>query len=181
MTKPETEQLLLMLIDVQGKLAEVVDRRERLYDRLSRLIRGLRALQAPVLWVEQNPQRMGPTIQIVRELLHNLTPLSKMSFSCCADADCMSAIESSGRRQVVLAGIETHVCIYQTARDLLAGGYAVYVAEDAVSSRDPDDKQYALQSLAAAGAGITTVERLLFELIGTAEHPAFREILQIVK
>jgi nicotinamidase-related amidase len=172
---------VLVLIDVQGKLAQVMHDQETLFANLQKLVRGAAVLRLPVLWLEQNPGRMGGTIPELRELLAAQAPIAKMSFSGGGEPRFMQALEALGRRQILLAGIETHVCVYQTAVDLLAQGFEVQVAADAVSSRRPTDRDIGLARTQAEGAAITCVEMALFELMRTADHPAFREILKIVR
>lgn len=138
-------------------------------------------LGLPVVWAEQNPTRLGPTVSELREVLADRTPVTKMSFDCSADAGFRRALEAVGRQQVLLAGIEAHVCVYQTARSLAAAGYEVEVVADAVSSRNPEHKALALGKLPQLGVRLTCVEMALFELLRTAESPAFKAILQIVK
>ena len=172
---------VLALVDVQEKLFAVMHEKDALADRLQRLVRGALALKLPVLWMEQTPDKMGPTVAPLRELLAGRAPLSKTSFSCCGSPAFLQALRDTGRRQVLLAGLETHVCVYQTAAHLVQAGYGVAVAADAVSSRTAADRQLGLQKIRDAGAGVTSVETALFELLQTSEHPAFREILRIVK
>ena len=162
-------------------LADVMHGRDALLHSLKQLIAGVKALGLPVLWLEQNPDRMGATVPELAELLPGQRPITKMSFSCCGAPPFVAALAQSARRQVILCGIETHVCICQTARDLGAAGYAVEVVEDAVSSRTPDNKRLGLDKVRAAGGQITSVETILFELLRTAEHPAFRTVLRLVK
>jgi len=173
---------VLVVIDVQSKLAQVMQDRETLLTHLAKLILGMQALQVPVLWLEQNPARMGETVPEVRNLLAmHQSPIAKMSFSGYGDPVFIENMEALSRRQVLLAGIETHVCVYQTAADLLARGYEVSVVADAVSSRRVTDRDIALTRLRQEGVRLTSVEMALFELMRTATHPAFREILKIVR
>lgn len=176
------ENTVLVLVDVQGRLAESMHDRDALYDNLQRLIKGMQALQVPIIWVEQIPEKMGATIPQVAALLTSEHPIRKTCFSCCGSEEFRNKLQALNRRQVVVAGIEAHVCIYQTAADLAKDGYAVEVVADAVSSRTLANKQIALQRIQGlAGAGVISVEMGLFELAKTAEHPAFRELLKIVK
>ncbi|MBM4142192.1 MAG: hydrolase [Lentisphaerae bacterium] len=171
----------LVVVDVQGKLAEAMHGKERLFGNLQRLVRGARALNVPVVWMEQSPAKMGPTIAPLRELLAPDEPISKTSFSCCGEPAFARRLEALARGQILLAGIEAHVCVFQTARDLVARGYEVEVVSDAVSSRAPGNARLGLERCLACGARLTGVEMLLFELMRTADHPAFRDILRIVK
>lgn len=177
----QLDKTVLVLVDIQGKLAEMMYEKDLLYQNLRKIIKGVRSLSVPIIWMEQIPEKMGPTIQEVRELLSTEQPISKKSFSCCGEPLFMTRLNATGRKQVLIAGIETHVCVYQTAVDLLANGYESYVVADAVSSRTFSNKQIGLERIKVAGGKITSVESALFEMIKTAEHPAFREILKIVR
>lgn len=172
---------VFVLVDVQGKLAELMHDKERLFASLRQLVLGLQALRVPVLWLEQNPTRMGETIAPLREILEPETPIAKMSFSGWGCTAFRERLEQSGCRQVLLAGIETHVCVFQTAADLVASGYTVQVVADAVSSRTAANREIGLERIRACGAPLTSVESALFELLRTAEHPAFREVLRLVR
>ncbi|MCS7089830.1 MAG: hydrolase [Verrucomicrobiota bacterium] len=171
----------LVLIDMQHRLAAVMADRESLVSELQRLIRGALVLGLPVVWTEQNPDKLGPTIAELKSLLMDNPPIPKMAFNCWLDERFRDAIERAGRRQVLIAGIETHVCVYQTARALHEVGYEVEVVADAVSSRSLQHKELALRKLTALGIHITCVEMALFEMLGTAQAVGFKEILALVK
>lgn len=176
------ETAVLVVIDVQGKLAQLMDNKENLFANLRKVISGAQALKIPIIWNEQNPEKLGRTVSELEELLHpSCQPLSKQSFSCCGNPAFLEEIEKSGRRDAILVGIETHVCVYQTARDLLDRGLHVEVVADAVSSRSAENRQIALDRLARLGVGVTSTEMLLFELLRTAEAPEFRAVQQIIK
>jgi len=184
------QNTILVLIDVQEKLTAVMHDKEALIINLIKLVKGVQVLDIPIIWLEQNPDKMGRTLPELRELLSDQSPITKMSFSCCGADGFEAALQASGRRkQILIAGIETHVCVYQTAVELIRGGYSAEVVIDAVSSRRITDKETGLAKIQACGAHsassgqghITTVETALFELIRTAEHPSFRDILKVVK
>ena len=175
------ERALFVLVDVQGRLAGLMHEREALLDNLGRLIEGVRALDIPVIWMEQVPEKMGPTVPELAARLEGLRPMSKSSFGCCGDAAFMEALEASGRDEIIVAGIEAHVCINQTVQVLVAQGYRVEVVADATSSRTAGNRQVGLDRMARAGAGITSVETILFELMGSSAHPAFREVQRCLK
>jgi len=176
----DANQTVLAVVDVQEKLARVMPDRTALEDALGRLIRGAAVLELPVLWVEQNPDGLGPTVAALAKLLPG-RPIVKRSFSCCGAPAFMEALAATGRKQVLLAGIEAHICIWQTTAELRAAGYAVEVPADATASRTALNKEVALERIRAAGAGVTSVETALFELLGAAEGPKFKAILRIVK
>jgi nicotinamidase-related amidase len=177
----KTDNTVLVLVDVQGKLAQLMDGKEALFQNLRKLVQGVQVLSLPIVWVEQNPAGLGPTIPELAELLQGQTPVAKFSFSCCGDAVFLEKLRAAGRKQVLIAGIEAHVCIYQTAAALLQLGYEVEVVADAVSSRTAENKQIALAKLQQIGARLTGVEMALFELLRKAEGPAFKAIVKIVK
>lgn len=175
------ENTALVIVDVQGKLARLMHEHEALFNQLVAMTRGARELQLPIIWMEQIPEKLGATIEPLAKELGGIEPIHKSSFSCLGEPDFLKALEKSGCRQVLLMGIEAHICVYQTARDLLDAGYAVEVIVDAVSSRTLQNKEVALDKMAAAGADLTSVEMALFELMKTAEAPEFRAVARIIK
>jgi len=175
------ENTVFVLVDVQGKLAESMHMKETLFSNLEVCTKGMLALEVPVIWMEQVPQKMGQTIAPLRRLLKNQDPIPKFSFSCCGEPEFMKALRQTFRKQVVIAGIETHVCVYQTAADLVKAGYQVQVVSDAVSSRSEENRNVALHKISSIGAQLTTVEMILLELTRSAKHPKFRDILKIIK
>jgi len=176
----QEDSVVLVVVDVQGKLARVVHESERVIGNVGRIIAGAKALGVPVLCTEQNPAGLGATVEEIAPLLGD-PAIPKMAFSCCGEPVFVEALKYLGRRQILLAGVETHVCVYQTAMDLLQMGLEPHVVADAVSSRDPRNKELALRKMRAAGAMITCVEMALFELLGTAKREEFKQILKIVK
>ncbi len=180
-TMLKKENTVLLLIDIQGNLAHSMYEKELLFENLQKLIQGITILKIPILWVEQYPQGLGPTIAEIAHLLPNLQPLSKTSFSSCGNELFLKALNASGCQQVLVGGIETHVCVYQTVADLLELGYEVQVVKEAVSSRTAGNKDIGLQKMRDSGATFTSVETALFELLKVAEGDEFKEILAIVK
>ena len=171
----------LTVIDVQGKLAELMHEKDRLYANVGILIRAAKALDIPILWCQQNPAGLGTTVPQIAELLAGITPIDKFSFSCWAEDGFRERLTATQRRQVALCGIETHVCVYQTATDLLRAGFEVAVVADATSSRTADNKQIALSRMQHEGVKLTSTEMLLFELLQSAQHPHFRSLAKLVK
>lgn len=175
------DRTALVLIDVQEKLFALMQDREALLDQLIRLVAGCRELGIPVFWAEQNPAALGPTVPELRTALEGLTPVSKLSFSVCGCAEFQHALQTSGRNQFLVAGIETHVCVYQSCMDLAAAGHEVQVVADAVSSRTASNRSIGLERCRVAGATWTSVETALFELLRRAEGPAFKALLKVIK
>ncbi|MDX1707941.1 MAG: hydrolase [Desulfobacterales bacterium] len=176
-----TANSALVLVDVQGKLAQAMHDKQRFFDAIIRLVKGALILELPILWNEQNPAGLGPTIPQIAELLTDQKPLGKLSFSCCGNAEFIKAIQNLARPNMLVAGIEAHVCVYQTAADLVDLNYNVQVVADAVASRTAENKQIGLEKSKQAGAGLTSTETVLFELLKIAKGEKFKEIINIVK
>lgn len=156
-------------------------KKEALVLSLSKLIRALRILKIPMLLTEQYPEGMGKTDKNISDLLDQIQPMEKICFSCLGKDDFQAKLESLGKKQVVLAGIESHVCVLQTALDLLDKGYFVYVPYDGTSSRKESDYRNALERMQKGGVVIGSIESAIFELLKVADSPAFRQILRIIK
>jgi len=176
-----TDETVLLIIDVQGKLAHLMHEKEILFDNIRNTIKGAQVLGIPILVTEQYPAGLGPTIPEVAGMFENLNTISKTSFSCCGDDRFMQILNDLHPENVLVAGIETHVCVYQTVRDLLKANYAVQIIADAVSSRTKFNKQIGLKKIIKAGAEITSVETVLFEMLREAGGEKFKKILEIVK
>lgn len=175
------ENAVLVLVDIQGKLATLMYKKDEFFANLAILIKGLKILNIPIIWNEQLPEKLGPTIPEIRDLLDGLEPLEKNTFSCCGNAEFMAKLESTGRRQVLLAGMETHVCVYQTAKDLIPKGYEIYLVADAVSSRTLENKQVGIQVIKDLGARLTSIEMAFFEMLHVAEGEQFKNIVKLLK
>ena len=177
----DIQQCCLTVVDVQGKLAQLMHGREALFKNIQILVQAAKILEIPILWCQQCPDALGPTVPEIAQLFADNEPINKSAFSCCGTEQFNARLKYLARNQVLLCGIETHVCIYQTVVDLLGKGLNVNVIADAVSSRTPENKQIALNRLAAEGANISCTEMALFELLKTAEHPKFRQIARLIK
>lgn len=177
----EIDNTFLLLIDVQDRLYRAMHGKEELLENIRKLIMGIKAFGIPIVMSEQYPEGIGKTIPEVAELLPDIPGIRKLSFSCCSNKECNAAMAATERNQALIAGIEAHVCVYQTAMDLLEGGYDVQVVADAVSSRSPRNRDIGLQKMRDAGVVITSVEIALFELLKTAESGKFRELSKILK
>lgn len=175
------ESTVLVVVDVQGKLATLMHDNQTLFHNLTTMVKGCRLLDTPILWLEQIPEKLGATVPELARELSGFSPVRKSSFSACGEPEFLAALEQTGRKQVLLCGIETHICVYQTAMDLLATGHGVEVVVDAVSSRTLHNKKVALDKMSARGADLTTVEMALFELMKSADAPRFRDVAQLIK
>ena len=177
----EIDNAVLVVIDVQEKLLPVIYEKDSLTSNIIKLIRGAQVLEIPLLVTEQYPKGLGKTVPEIAELISGVETLPKTSFSCCSDEEFKKTLDFSGRKQVIICGIETHVCVYQTAIELKEAGYRVYVAADAVSSRTAENKEIGLNLMRQTGITVTGVETVLFELVKIAEGEKFKAISRIVK
>jgi len=175
------EEAALVVIDVQEKLSRVIFQREGLIDNLKRLIQGMKVLGVPILLTEQYPQGLGPTINEVSALLADIKPLPKVCFSCYGDENFVRELQKQRRKQVIISGIESHVCVYQTAADLINAGYEAHVVTDCISSRTPENREIGFQKMSQIGASLTSTETILFEMLRLAEGDKFKKISQIVR
>jgi len=172
-----------VMIDVQERL--VAATAELLTPRLPKLrllLQGAAAMNLDVIVTEQYPKGLGPTLPELKALLNPTWPvIEKTAFSCCGEPAFMTALRRKDRRAVALAGVEGHVCVQQTAFELQALGYEVYLIADAVASRRSEDLQTAIELMRTQGIRVTTAEAWLFLLLGSAKHPAFKAISALVK
>ena len=174
-----TDQAILVIVDIQGNLYHAMDEKQALLKNSLLLIKGMAILGVPVLVTEQN--KIGTTIPEILDLLPEAQPIRKDSFSCCREAEFMTALSALNRKQVILSGIEAHICVYQTALDLIARGYEVALVMDAIASRTAPNKEIAIQTLTGAGARPASTEMVLFELLRTAADHKAKDIFKIVK
>jgi nicotinamidase-related amidase len=169
----------LLVVDVQEKLMRLIPGAATITWNIRRLVDGARILQVPALATEQYPQGLGPTVPLLAGLLPNIP--GKVAFSCLGCAEIAAALDSADRPKVLLAGIEAHVCIQQTALDLLAAGHHVYLAVDSIGARGTRDYEIALRRMESSGATLTTTEAALFEWCQTAGTPQFKQISALVR
>jgi nicotinamidase-related amidase len=184
-------QSILVVVDVQSKLLPSIHEADETVGQICRLVRGFRIVGAPVLVTEQYRKGLGETDARIQAAVtekdpttgqeHRFTPIEKMYFSCVLDDPFRAALEATGRRQVILCGIESHVCIYQTAVHLIERGYHVEVAADAISSRSPYNKKIALKRLAAEGAKLTCVEMAVFEMLEMCGTDPFKQWVKAIR
>jgi len=176
-----SENTCLVIIDIQEKLLPVMAEPERVVKNTAVLIQIAKALNIPILWCQQVPRALGPTVNEVAALLEGVEPIEKSSFSCCGEEKFLAKLEQLKPQTAILCGIESHVCVFQTAMNLMREGLYVHVVTDAVSSRTSENKQIGLNRMAKEGAVMTSTEMLLFELLKNAKHEKFRELTKLIK
>ena len=176
------EGTVLVVIDVQEAYRPVLFEYERVAAAVARLIQGAVALGVPLLATEQYPKGVGHTVaEVARHFPVGTVPIQKMSLSCCGAEEFMTALIKLGCHQVLIAGIEAHACVNQTAHDLLAAGFQVHVAHDATSSRRREEYVVGWEKMVRAGVVPATVESALLELLRTAEVPEFKAVQRLIK
>ena len=172
---------VLIIIDIQGNLAQAMYDKENIFTNNVKLIQGFKAFNLPIILTEQISQKLGQTIPQIADELDGIKPIAKESFSCWDEINFIKQLKALSRRHIVLTGIECHVCVYQTALDLIYNGYTVHLVTDAVSSRTPENRQIGIDAIKSAGTHLTSTEMVLFELLRTAADPKAKELFKIVK
>ena len=175
---------LLLIVDVQQKLLPAIHDAEQVEKNCVLLARAARQLGIPMVITEQNPSRLGSTAASLREVAGEFKAIEKMSFSACAavpGGSTLDAIQASGRDTILLCGVEAHVCVLQTALDLVDAEYSVFVARDAISSRTPENAQIGWERMMRAGVLPTSTESAIFEWLETAGTPDFKALLPFLK
>ena len=177
----DVDKSLLLVIDVQERLAPAMSGGGDMIVRAATLMRAAGMMAVPVVVSEQYPKGLGPTVPEIAALAPAGAIRDKVHFSCAADPDLLAAIRDAGRPKVVIAGIEAHVCVLQSALGLAVAGFDVAVAADAVASRRDGDRDRALDRMAANGIEVVTSEMAIFEWLHTAGDPNFKAVSALVK
>jgi hypothetical protein len=176
------EDTVFLSLDNQSRLFPSIFENEKLEINLLKLISGMKVLELPILVTEQYSKAIGATIESIVESLGDLyQPIEKMAFSCMDEPNFVSALKALNRKNVIICGIESHVCVLQTTIDMLDAGYKPIIIEDCVSSRNPNDKKHAIRRMARSGAIISTYESILFELQRYSGTDRFKAISKIIK
>lgn len=177
----KAERSCLLVVDVQSKLAPTTRDSERVVANISVLLKAAARLGVPVLASEQYPKGLGPTVEEIARLLPPGSILDKVHFSCLGDTGLAGRFRELGRDQAVVVGLEAHVCVLQTSLDLIDDGRQVFVVADATSSRAAANREAALRRLETAGCGVVTTEMVVFEWLGRAGTPEFKELSALIK
>lgn len=175
------EKTALLIVDIQERIVKVMNDPEGVIKNTIKLIQGFKVLGLPVYYTEQYPKGLGPTVSEIAEELKDAVYVSKMSFSCSGAGELFTEMKLKDISQVVLCGIESHVCVQQTALDLVSNEFQVNLAADAVSSRHQKDYDIALQRMMKHGVEVTTTESILFELLNVCGTDQFKQISKLVK
>lgn len=177
----QRSRAMLVVVDVQTLFQPLIHDMGLVSANCSRLLRFFDRLDLPFIVTEHYPAKLGGTIEELSGLVKSLDPVEKISFSCAGDGGFMSRLKATRRDQVILCGIETHVCVAQTARDLLDDGFQVAVAADAVSSRQVTNRNLGLAYMRDLGAQVMTTEMIMFEILRVAKTEEFKTVADILK
>jgi nicotinamidase-related amidase len=170
-----------VIVDIQERLAVAMKKREKVAENCVHLIEAAKLLDLPVVVTEQYPKGLGPTIGEIRDALATYEPLEKMTFDCCGDPAFLDRVAASGKKQIILTGMETHVCVLQTCASLLREGYTVHLVKDAVCSRTKDNFIVGIEFMRDAGAVISGTETVLFQLLEKAGTAEFKAVSKRIK
>ena len=184
LSRLQRAEALLVIIDVQEKLMPVIHDGEAVVRNLDRLVRGFQILDIPIVVTEQYSKGLGPTVPELRATLKETvgySPIEKLTFSAYGCGEFQAALRLARRKQIIVAGIETHVCVYQTVKDLLDADYQVTLIGDALSSRTVENRDLALRRMVADGSKLSSTEMALFELVVKSATDEFRAIAKLVK
>jgi nicotinamidase-related amidase len=179
--KLKAKDTFLLIVDVQERLARVMERREQVEGSINVLIKLANLMDMPIVLTQQYTKGLGPTVEALADNLKGTEPVEKIDFSCCQEDNFIKAINAAGRKNVILTGMESHICVLQTAVDLLEMGYNVHVPWDAVCSRVDGNRDRALGFMEKAGAIITSSEAAAFQILGKAGTPEFKEISAMLR
>lgn len=179
--KLKKDDCILLLIDFQEKLMPAMKNRDELESSVVKLAKGCRILGVPILVSQQYTKGLGETVPQIKQAAGEFNPIEKTSFSCCGEPSFLAELEKTGKKTIIAAGIEAHICVQQTVLDLLEKGYNVFLVNDCIASRNNNDKKYAQRRMSESGAIGTTFESVLFELCQHSKAPEFKEISNLVK
>ncbi len=177
----KTENTCLLIIDIQKRILPVIKDHELVVENTLKLIKGFKAMSLPIYYTEQYPKGLGPTEEQIVNELDGIELIEKMTFSCSGADKLFNILNTKNHSQIVVCGIESHVCVQQTVLDLIENGFQVNVAADAVSSRKEKDYNFALSRMRDHGAEVTTTESILFELLNVCGTDVFKQVSKIVK
>jgi nicotinamidase-related amidase len=180
--KLDRKKAVVLVIDVQERLVPAIEPTAlaRVLKYSKALIGAAKEMGIPVLGTEQYPKGLGPMVKEIAELLPKPS-LTKTTFSCPADLGIAQALSETGKKQVIVTGMETHVCVFQTVRDLVQAGYEVHLCADAVASRTEEHRRVGIELARDAGAIVTTAETAIFDLLHDAATPEFKKVSPLVR
>jgi len=167
----------IIVIDVQDKLFPVIQNKYKISDNIKKLLKFASIVEIPIILTEQNPKGLGATIREIKNLIPDVKPLEKYYFSCARDENFLITIDKKELKNLIVVGIETHICVNQTVTDLLSQGYLIHVLSDCVGSRSEFTHNTGLERMRTSGAVISNLEMFMYEFLKTSKHPKFKDFL----
>ncbi len=177
----DQEDAVLLIVDIQERLAVVMKERERVVKNCGHLIELAKMIKLPIVVTEQYPKGLGRTVPELRDAVPDYRPIEKIAFNCCGEPDFVSEIKKLGKKKAIISGMETHICVLQTTLGLLREGVVPHVVEDAICSRTEGNWRTGLELMRDAGAVVTCTETVLFQLLKVAGTEEFKKISQRIK
>lgn len=171
----------LIVVDIQGKLASLMADGDAYIEHCCALISGAKILNLPIIWLEQNPEKLGKTHPQIANLLADVTAITKYTFDAFREPQFTKAIEQANKTHWLVCGIEAHICVYQTTASLIINNYQAHLVSDCIASRQSENRQLAMNKLQHLGAHITGLEMCLFELVKDCRDKRFKGILNLIK
>ena len=171
----------LLVVDVQDKLMQVMGRRQQVIDNIVRLLHLSLLYKRPIIVTEQYPKWLGPTLPEIASLVPTDEPIRKMHFDCCDEDAFIERLDSEGLKNIVITGVEAHICIFQTCVSMLERGYTVHVPQDAVDSRTSENLRVGLDLMDKAGALVTSTETVIYQILKKAGTSEFKKMLKLMK
>jgi nicotinamidase-related amidase len=175
------ENTALVVVDIQEKLLPYVIDKEKVVENVQMLIKFADIMSIPIILTEHYPKGLGTTVPEVAEVLKNYAPLEKVIFSCCGAKGFTSKLNELGIKNIMIAGIESHICVEQTTLDVMYAGFEVHVISDAISSRTMENKKIGIEKMRQFGAIISSTEMAMYEIMERADTKEFKEVLKLVK
>ncbi|MCP4641659.1 MAG: hydrolase [bacterium] len=173
--------IVLLVIDFQDRLLPKIPVASAIIPQVKRMVRFCRELKIPILWTEQYPKGLGGTVNDVACELKGMDPIEKTAFGCMGDAGFVDALKATARKQLLITGVEAHVCVMQTALEAIEQGYEVFIVRDAVGSRAKREFKAGVARMRDAGAELVTAEMAMFEILRQAGTPEFKRVLPLLK
>lgn len=170
-----------LIVDAQEKLMQVMEQRQRIIENINRIVLLSKLFELPIILTEQYPKWLGSTLPEIKESLPFYEPISKLHFNCCDVDDFNEKLNSEHLKTIILAGVETHICIFQTCVSLLEKGYQVQIPQDAVGSRTDENWRVGLELSDKAGAVITSTESVIYQILEKAGTKEFKQMLKLIK
>ena len=177
----DKEHTGVVIIDVQEKLMQVMGQKQKVLDNIIRLLHLSQLYRLPVILTEHYRKWLGPTLPVIVEALPYYNPIDKMHFNCCDVGAFNDRLNSEGLRNIIVTGVESHICIFQTCVSVLEKGYSVHIPQDAVDSRTDENWRVGLRLMEKAGAVITSTEAIIYQLLKKAGTKEFNKILKIIR